>query len=331
MQPTENNRPCGSLKALGKLRGERVVAALATAAVLAGAVSILRRDSIEHRGMTPEVYWVVKHRWQGAADMVIAGDSRTFSAVSPSHMQELLPNMRILNYGFSGVAYSDTYLTAVQRVLDPGSERKTLLLGITPRSLTEGARRNNRFLEYSNKTPQEKLVLEHLSGFAWAFRPILPRGALATLRLRSLDFRGYRHWYPDGWVASRDTPDHPAAALRSHTQLFAPHRGGPVSDRLVGQLMRRIAEWHRAGIVVYGFAPPSCPEMASLEEKLAGFDEQAFRAQFNAAGGTWLSVDPSPYRAFDGNHLPEDQAIRLSRELAQWIRERQTAQGRPSG
>lgn len=57
--------------------------------------------------------------------------------VSPSQMQQILNNKRIVNYGFGcGNLYVSEYLESIKQVLNPQSEYKTIILGITPQSFT---------------------------------------------------------------------------------------------------------------------------------------------------------------------------------------------------
>ena len=60
--------------------------------------------------------------------------------------------------------------------------------------------------------------------------------------------------------------------------------------------------------------------MVELENRVSGFDEPAFAAAFQAAGGLWIhDLDQAAYLSFDGSHLDETAARQLSRDLAHRI------------
>ena len=71
-----------------------------------------------------------------------------------------------------------------------------------------------------------------------------------------------------------------------------------------------------------GFRPPTTPAMLDLEERLSGFDEARFARRFEEAGGSWVALAREGWRSYDGSHLHEDSARRLSDELARAIAQR---------
>ena len=55
--------------------------------------------------------------------------------------------------------------------------------------------------------------------------------------------------------------------------------------------------------------------MEHLEDSITGFDEIEFIERFESLGGTWLRIDKTGYETYDGSHLREVEAARLSREI----------------
>ena len=90
---------------------------------------------------------VIKYGWTGCADVVVTGDSRTGSGVSPGRMKQYLQGLRIVNYAFGGNGYSSEYLAAIENVLDPHSSNKMIILGISPQSLTKSMAARNGFIQ----------------------------------------------------------------------------------------------------------------------------------------------------------------------------------------
>ena len=52
-------------------------------------------------------------------------------------------------------------------------------------------------------------------------------------------------------------------------------------------------------------------------------------AEYAAAGGIWLAVDPAAYLAFDDSHLDAPTAQRFTRELGAQLRARERARETP--
>jgi hypothetical protein len=120
-------------------------------------------------------------------------------------------------------------------------------------------------------------------------------------------------YFADGWMGSVLDPPRPREALDNVPNRYDDNR---ISPRIVRDLLTAVAGWSRAGIKVYAFRLPTNAEMVALENKWGPFDEGAFKARFEAAGGRWLAVDQNAYPTYDGSHLYRDAALRLSRDLA---------------
>jgi len=271
-------------------------------------------------GVYPAKFWLDKAHWRAMADVVLAGDSRTYRALSPAHMSHILGNIRILNFGFASVGYSPQYLAAIQEVLDPVSPRKVVVLGVTPYSLTPKASRRNDFTENRLRPPRS--TLDDI------LIPVVFRLEPMSLRKIPLPFVGASHYYeefhPDGWVASRRVPERPGEAVGIYNGIF---KGNTVDPRIQEGLVDQVGRWSRSGIRVYAFRPPTCQEMIDVENKRSGFDERALAAQFEAAGGTWLNADQTAYHTYDGSHLRRDAALTLSEDVARLIRRSEVISG----
>ena len=108
--------------------------------LLAGALR-----SSDESGMDRDRFWINKIRWQGVADVVIAGDSRSYIGLAPAHLAPYLGNVRVHNFGFDAVGFYGQYIDAAERVLDPRSPAPRFILCVTPRALTPGAEGFNGF------------------------------------------------------------------------------------------------------------------------------------------------------------------------------------------
>jgi hypothetical protein len=126
----------------------------------------------------------------------------------------------------------------------------------------------------------------------------------------------YLEFHDDGWVASWTVPEYSTAALPSYREIFTSTQ---VSPQLVQKLMEQTRRWISEGIKVYAFRPPSSQAMVALENQMSGFNEVIFIQQFEAAGGTWLSLPLASYHSYDSSHLDKGSAIQLSLDIARMI------------
>ncbi len=316
---------------LSRLLRQRMVVALCLAAVLILLLAFMR-DRSQLNGVDRNALWVMKLKWKHCADLVVAGDSRVYHGVSPAAMKEILPETRVLNFGFANCAYTERYLRCAESVLDPDSDRRILVLGITPLSLTAGAAQRNEFLETLNKTSNQRFMALHFGWIMSLFKPI-PVQELFERKTRlnpltpSDPVRNYRCYYPDGWVAGYNDPENLQEGLDLYSLRFESNDFGPVSPEIVDGLIKQVAQLHLRGIEVYGFRPPSCPAMETIENTKSGFNEESLAERFVESGGVWLEFDPAGYATFDGSHLKPESAQRLSRDLAQRIKTKVVASG----
>ena len=239
--------------------------------------------------------WLRKSQWGAEFDVVAGGDSRVSCAVSPAAMQPALGRYRIGNFGFLGNAWEPNYLRALERLLDPKSAQKILLLGITPLSLTPRASRDNGFVRTQTMHPLEVELELRLSGLLHFLRPL----NLTDIRNKITGGkRGYRvTLYPDGWMAQTRFPNDKTAELERYRRLFVDNQ---VDPERVDELIEAVEKWSDEGIRVFGFRPPSTVAMVGLEDSESGFDERELVARFEAAGGTWLPWDGREYISHDG-------------------------------
>ncbi len=297
---------------------ERTLVAFCLAVIVGVAFGSWRHDDVS--GMSPGSFWVMKSNWRQCADVVLAGDSRAYRGLSPAAMGRHLPNMRILNYGFSGAGFSGAYLRGLEGVLAPDSVRKVIILGITPHSLTEGAARRNGFLNHTKKSPSEKQMLRLFDPLFHFLRPVQSKEALAILTFGRFSQHYFQEYHRDGWVAGSKDPENQTEALRAYSAVFDPGNSGTVSEDIINELIKTTAQWRGKEIEVYAFRMPTCRAMIELEAEFAKFDEDAFVAGFEDAGGIWLSFDQTGYRTYDGSHLHREAAEKFSSELGQRIR-----------
>lgn len=300
-----------------------VLASRTAMALLSGAIATAALGALRPQyqtGVYPDRFWQIKMHWPHCADVVAGGDSRVYLGVSPQVLRQALGDRRILNFGFSGCGFSSDYLAALKNVLDPNSPTRIIILGISPASVGIDSTRNNEFHSQLRVLPGQSFLIRCFGEVMAWFEPTTPKEFKEALWPPKRPDHYYRHYYADGWVAARRTPENPRFAL--HTHFDADHKVCP--DLLAG-LEDFIRQCRREGIRIYLYRPPTTAEVARHETEGAEFDEQAIAARMEAAGGTWLQFPPDAYPSFDGSHLREDGARQFSLDLANKILQQENA------
>lgn len=289
-----------------KLDRPKLALALAALAILS--IGLLRPDN-DGSGLPRDLYWVRKISWPSRFDIVVAGDSRILIDVSPAAMREVMPELRIGNFGFEGNGFSPDYCEAIEKLIDPSSETRIIVLGITPSSLTEISIQSNNFIWLREKHTIEIQLQAQAGTLSHYFRPFefipLNKGIIEG---------GVAHiYYSDGWVACSLVPERPEWSLGDYENIFKENK---VDPEIVNGLIGKVHKWKSKGISVYGFFPPTTEAMRALELRLSGIDEASFITRFQEAGGIWLHFPNGRYPSYDGSHLSDYAAVDFSKDLA---------------
>jgi hypothetical protein len=274
----------------------------------------------EVKGIYEGCFWLMKSDWKNCADIVLAGDSRTGSGVSPAKMSEHLPGRIILNYAFDGVQFHEEYLRSIPKVFDSRTSEKVVILGITPRALIGSSITNDQFKDSKRLSKYHSEIL-----LAVMDRPLR---LLYPMRIREFFYmfflgrdtrRFFRIYHADGWAERNTMQSDSEEMVNLYKETFIKHQ---VSPNIIAGLLRFVQEWTKIGIKVYGFRPPTSPQMFEAENALSGFDEKSFVLSFEQAGGKWIAVKQTDYPTYDGSHLRPGAAEAFSFDLGVMISER---------
>lgn len=265
-------------------------------------------------------FWSYKVHSEELCNLIILGDSRLYRGVSPQAMNSVLPDYKIINFGFSsGGLNAQMYREAERRLKDDGSER-IIVFAVAPHALTAESAKNEHFLKELNR-PKE-VVLQRLSYSPLFdfFKPITPERMKKTLfgENQEPDLYYYQDFYADGWIASHTIPNDEDRATEKYIDLFLKYQ---VDEQLLNELYEQTGAWVEAGIKVYAFRPPVSDDMFVLENDLSGFNQESFIATFESRGGTWIDITSHGYKTYDGSHLHRDSAVELSINLAEKIKQ----------
>lgn len=263
-------------------------------------------------------YWARKSDWYHCADVVLAGDSRVSCGLSPEEMGKYMPGYKILNYGFGGAWFSTLYMDKIETVMDPDSDRKIIVLGISPHSLIKHNAESGNFFEVITMTKTEKFFYTHFPEYLHFFEPLSFQDAIKQLRTRPSreELENNGAFYPDGWTSGNKIPGTVDEVVNKYAGYY---KESLVDTDNIDNIISYAEKWIRQGINVYAFFPPSCKEMHKLEMERSGIEESELISKFEQAGGVWIDVDPYGYVSFDGTHLQRDSALELSKLIAKTI------------
>jgi hypothetical protein len=285
----------------------------------AGALRPRPAGEVVHDGVHPKRFWAEKATIRGSVHVALVGDSRVYHGLAPSEMGAVLrdagwgdPN--VVNLGFSGVCLCGPYLPYVDRALDPKARRRVVVLGVTPHALTPHAQKDNGYLAEARRTRSEVLERMVLAPALDYLEPISVDAFLGggARHVRPADSRYHETFHADGWVGATLTPAEPKFALTEYRAVFESTK---VDERIVAEVVEQVARWVHGGTDVVVLRPPVDPELLELENRASGFDEAAFRARVTGAGARFLSLEDT-YSTYDGSHLDEASARKLSRHVA---------------
>ncbi len=289
--------------------------------ILIGTFKSQISNPLSQQELQEERYWALKTFAKPKFDMVILGDSRAFCGVSPNAMNMILPNYRILNFGYSQGGLNPIMYHEGETKLDPRSPKKTILLAVTPSSLLSETEKNLAFQEKKSMSKEYVYLLIHFYPIVSFFSPIKAENFIPyeiktyIRRLFNKDDEGikYREYHDNGWMASWDVPENPKRYLGPFRRTFIENQ---ISEQLVQELIDQTRKWITQNIQVFGFRPPTTREMEALENEFSGFNEDEFSEKFETAGGIWFSFPVERYHSFDASHLHKNSAVQFSKDLA---------------
>ncbi len=306
---TETSRP-------NRPRVDRTYLACAIAAVLLVAIGLLpkRQAKIVETGIPQRELYAMKLAWGPEFDVVLGGNSRVTVGLDPAQLAAELGGLRVGNFGFDGNGFGPDYLAAMEARLDPRSRRRMLVLGVSPMTLTERAARQNGFNEERRRPLDERILIAHWPRFMDFFERFNPRMAVVWLRAQHQVSTEYFRGTPSGFAAQDMEPRNLGLQV-DFLRANAPDRAFPVSPALRSGLIAQVQRWREAGIEVAAFRPPTSDALHREELRVTGYAEEDFVREFTAAGGMWIDVPADGFETYDGGHLVEKDAARLSRSL----------------
>jgi hypothetical protein len=262
-------------------------------------------------GKPTDAFWDAKLLYRNPdCNMLLIGNSRILRALDPGAFEAAFPGTVCYNYAFPGLKYHPTYLRHADAIIS-NSQRH-------PRRILAGICDMNFFIPSGS---QFDTTLEALPKY-----PMLHFPRLQPLPFDTQDTplgteeEKIEAAHANGWIASDTSVRDPNGVPKRWANRRKP-RLHKVSREDWAPFIQSVRQWTDEGIRVYAFIVPISPEMTAAQNKRFDFDYDQFLADFKAAGGVWIPVDPTPYETYDGSHLVQESAEQFSRELAKQIGE----------
>ena len=253
--------------------------------------------------------------------LIVAGDSRVYRGVSSKILEDSL-KLSSFNLGFSSAVFEKKLYNLIEKKIDKTSNKKVIILGITPLSLMNSKNPNGHIFRINKMKKEEVIDYLYLFPLKKFFSPTNPISLYDKVILKKKPLRNYNQDFKikEGWVASDYEKRDPYFALRSYKKTFSSRMYDKV---MVQHLKAHVKMWKTQGIEVYGFIPPSSINMEELERNKSRFNDTLVIKQLLNAGAKWIRLD-SIYHSYDGSHLIKKDAETLSKEIAYKIKNKLT-------
>jgi hypothetical protein len=261
-------------------------------------------------------FWTQKTFAPARYDVVIIGDSRIYRGVSPSVMEQRLPGMKVLNFGYSNGGLNPVMFEAAENKFSPESSHKVMVVGVSANCITGFTLKNDQYLQEKNRPREDVFERLYLNGILYHFSATTPETIKEKLQNKKANGYYSNEYYSNGYVKSEKFPVDTMEAISSYIDDFTNYK---VEERYLEKLSSQIKKWTDAGITVIGFRPPTTSPMRALEDSLGLYNEAFIKTSFIDSGGHWLDLNPTQFTTYDGSHLDRPSAVKLSELIAKEI------------
>ncbi len=271
------------------------------------------RPTKDYSKLLYDSFWASKTFPSNKYSTLVIGDSRVYRGISPQKMEDVLGNQTVINLGYSSGSMSKQMFDFSMNQLNLNAQEKIVVLGISPFSLTKEARKNEHLNQELNRTKISVLERKHIYPYLSFFEPF----KLTDFK-KSQNNRYYQYFNKQGWVASTRVPSNPQMALTPYKEQL---QLTSISDKSIEETYHFVKYCTSNNIRVFGFRPPTTPEMENIENVYTKFDFDLFIKNFEKQGGVWIELPKNnDYHSYDGSHLDYKSAERLSTYIAQKIK-----------
>jgi hypothetical protein len=289
---------------------------LAIAATLVTALSfVLPKNAEKYLG---ELFWTRKTFAPAKYNVVLMGDSRVYRGLSPEIIESHLPEMKVLNFGYSNGGLNPTMFDAAEKKLAKNEKPKIIVLGISANAITGYSAENQQYKQELIRPREEIFERIYFNPVRYWFSATSPEKLRDYFSVKK-ETNYYRNTYfMNGYVESDKFPTDTTEAIQYYIDDYTNYK---VTPENLEALFNQVKKWTSSGIVVVGFVPPVSQPMQMLEDSLGLFDIPNIKEGFKYASGFWIELNPLNYKTYDGSHLTIESAKALSNKIGGDLRE----------
>ena len=282
---------------------------------------ISQLGSPKYSKVTEELFWLEKVYSDNKNAIVIGGDSRVSRGVSPECLIEGLQNKDSLtcqNFGFHSAGYSQEYLDFLFSKLDfSKNDPPVLLLGITPNSLTENARRNTQLKQYQTFDNLEKDKLQTFDFLYSLISPFRTKEVLRSIFNIDAPEEVTITYHQDGWEEVYFTKIDSNIAFESYNEIFTDNE---VINNSVMEFIINLKEIKKKNVKIVLFKPPTSFSIDFIEDQKSKFDELLFIDELSKIDVHYYEFDKKNFTCSDGSHLQPKSAKEFSNQLSKILK-----------
>lgn len=277
----------------------------------------------------PPWYWQMKLAWGADADLVIVGDSTVYRGLNPQILEDRGAATKAVNFGFSSAALSGEYLFDAATKLDPDSKRRYMVVGVTHWALTPNARKanGNGYVDAQVEDSKRRSSVVWMMVCDVVFARLLPvqidllfaSSPSGDHLARATEDNYIQVFNLDGWVNSDFVVPDPHRGIENRRRSLTSLNG--VETELVEEARNALQLLQdRDGVQVVLVPMHSSTAVDELSAELSGIALTDLARAVCPSRGVIFNFQPTEAESYDGIHLNGSGASRVSRDLADFLR-----------
>ena len=261
-------------------------------------------------------FWSHKVHSLEKANILILGSSQIYRGIAPHILTKENQNLTAINLGFSsGGLNQEIYRFAESKLRK--NDTRIIILGINPYVLLDHTEENKAYRRILQQPFSEVFENIYLKPFLMYFTPYSVVELFKSKQNQPIHKRLSSNYYDSGWAASNSNLINLNRGINNSKKTYSKEK---LSNRLFEHLISQITEWENNNIKVFTFRPPTTKAVRDIENHLGGFNQEYVASRISSTGATWISIDNyESYNTYDGVHLLEESAIRLSNIISKEI------------
>lgn len=256
---------------------------------------------------------------------LILGTSKAAQGLHPSVFNEVLGTDDMYNYAFSVIhsPYGPAYLRSIKNKLDT-SKKGTFIVTVDPHSIASRNEDPDDSLKFRENESPVGEIENVTSSPNFEYLTFHYPEQYIYLLTRKIKYVSQGKVHDDGWVATnlpagQEMVDYRTRLkIKSYTNQVKKYK---FSQTRLEYLEKTISFLKEHGDV-YLVRLPVVEPILELENSIVPDFEEKINKVADRHGVEYLNltVKPDEYTYDDGNHLDKESGIKISREIAEWIK-----------